>query len=262
MPNSSATGAKALDRRSASVSSAQTKAVRRKSCPRTASSNCWCSTMSQPCWNRNELTAWTMPGRSWQLSVRVYGWDTGASSALDDVERQPATGGLLVLVLHVRAGLAHRLDRLVEGDVVPAVAADGHAGGGDGLDRADGVALDARDLHQPADRVAGEAEVVLDADLGGVLHLLRRPTEDLGQPGGRHRAGRADLALAAHLGAGDRGVLLEQQPDRGRGQQEADHAVLGAGADEVAVVVEDRRHDPRGTVGGRGHHPPARGVLL
>src|SRR5215212_3601772 len=130
MPNWSATAWKSADRRSASASSAQTKAVRRNSWPRTASSNCWCSTMSQPCWNRNELTACTMPGRSEQLSVRVYGWDTGASSALDDVERQPAPGGLLVLVLHVRAGLSHGLDRLVQRDMVPAVPPHGHAGRG------------------------------------------------------------------------------------------------------------------------------------
>src|SRR5919205_4338430 len=193
MPNSSATEPKPADNRSTSVSWAHTNAVRRNSWPRTASSNCWCSTMSQPCSNRNELTACTIPGRSWQLSVRVKGWDTGASSALDDVEGQPATSGLLVLVLHVRTGLAHGLDRLVQGDVVPAVTAHGHAGGGDGLDRADSVALDARDLHQPADRVAGEAEVVLDADLGGVLHLLRRPADHLGEAGGGHGAGRADL---------------------------------------------------------------------
>src|SRR3954471_8234277 len=196
MPNSSATASKSADRRSLPVSCEQTNAVRRNNCPRTASSNCWCSTMSHPCSNRNELTACTMPGRSWQLSVRVNGWDTGASSALDDVERQPATGGLLVLVLHVCAGLTHRLDGLVQRDVVPAVPAHGHAGRGDGLDRADGVALDARDLHQPPDRVAREAEVVLDADLGGVLDLLRCPAEDLGEPGGRHGAGRAHLALA------------------------------------------------------------------
>src|SRR5919112_3521020 len=188
MANSSATAWKSPDRLSASVSSAQTNAVRRNSCPRMGSSNCWCSTMSQPCANRNELTAWTMPGRSGQLRVRVKGCDTGASSALDDVERQPATGGLLVLVLHVRAGLAHRLDGLVQRDVVPAVPAHGHPRRGDGLDRTHRVALDAGDLHEPADRVAGETEVVLDADLGGVLHLLRRPPDDLGEAGGGHGA--------------------------------------------------------------------------
>src|SRR4051794_41057121 len=195
MPNASATGRNSADSRSASISSAQTNAVRRNNCPRTASSNCWCSTMSQPRSNRKELTACTMPGRSWQQSVRVNGWDTGASSALDDVERQPTAGGLLVLVLHVRTGLAHGLDRLVQRDVVPTVPPHRHAGGGDGLDRADGVALDARDLHEPPDRVAGEAQVVLDADLRGVLHLLRRPAEHLGQAGRGHRAGRAHLPL-------------------------------------------------------------------
>ena len=41
------------------------------------------------------------------------------------------------------------------------------------LTDADRVALDARDLHQAADRVAGQAEVVLHADLGGVLDLRR-----------------------------------------------------------------------------------------
>src|SRR5918998_953652 len=173
MPNSSATARKSADRRSVSVSCEQTNEVRRNNCPRTASSNCWCSTMSQPCSNRNAVTACTMPGRSWQLSVRVNVWDTGASSALDDVEGQPAAGGLLVLVLHVRTGLAHGLDRLVQGHVVAAVAADGHPCGGDRLDGADRVALDAGDLHQAADRVAGQAEVVLDADLRCVLHLFR-----------------------------------------------------------------------------------------
>jgi ABC-2 type transport system ATP-binding protein len=35
---------------------------------------------------------------------------------------------------------------------MPAISSDGHAGGGDRLDRADSVALDARNLHQPAER--------------------------------------------------------------------------------------------------------------
>jgi hypothetical protein len=59
------------------------------------------------------------------------------------------------------------------------------ARGVDGLDRAHGVALDARHLHQAADRIAGEAEVVLHADLGGVLDLLRGAAQDLAR--GRRR---------------------------------------------------------------------------
>lgn len=52
------------------------------------------------------------------------------------------------------------------------LAAQGLAGGVDGLHRAHGIELDARHLDQPADRVAGQA-VVLHANLSGVLHLLR-----------------------------------------------------------------------------------------
>src|SRR5690606_18470579 len=100
-------------------------------------------------------------------------WIVARNSALDHVHRQAAAAGFLVLVLHVVAGLAHGLDDLVEGDLVGPVAAHGHAAGVDRLDRAHGVALDAGDLHQPADRVAGQAEVVLHADLGGVLDLAR-----------------------------------------------------------------------------------------
>src|SRR5690606_16350308 len=88
-----------------------------------------------------------------------------ARSALDDVDRKAPAGGFLVLVLHVAAGVAHGLDDLVQADLVFSVAAQGHARGIDGLDRAHGVALDARDLDQAPDRVAGEAEIVFHADL-------------------------------------------------------------------------------------------------
>src|SRR5690606_25568983 len=87
-------------------------------------------------------------------------------SAFDDVDGQAAARGFLVLVAHVAAGVAHGLDDLVEADLVLAVAAHRHARGVDCLHRPHGVAFDARDLHQAADRVAGQPEVVLHADLG------------------------------------------------------------------------------------------------
>src|SRR5690606_21132257 len=186
----------------------------------------------------------------------------GAPSALDDVDGQAAPGGLLVLVEHVAAGVAHGPDGLVQGDGVAAVAAQGDAGGGDGLDGADGVAPDAGDLDEAADRVAGEAGVVLDADLGGVLDLPGGAAEALGEARGGPGAGGAGLALAADLGAGDGGVLLEQHADRAGGQQEADDAVVVAAGDEAVVVVQDGRNDPGGAVGGGGDDAAARGVLL
>ena len=95
-----------------------------------------------------------------------------AASALDEIDRQPAERGLLVLRLHVGAGLAHGLDDAVERHAVRAVAVQRQPSGGDRLDRAEGVALDARDLDEPADRVAGQAEVCSMRDLGRVLDLL------------------------------------------------------------------------------------------
>jgi hypothetical protein len=88
----------------------------------------------------------------------------------------------------------------------------------------DGVALDAGDLHQPAHRVAGQAQVVFHADLGGVLHLCRRAAQHRAQRTGGHAAGHAHLALAADLGAADAGVFLVEQADGRGGEQEVDHA--------------------------------------
>ncbi len=82
-----------------------------------------------------------------------------------------------------------------------AVAAQRNACRVDRLDRAHGVALDARDLHQPAHRVAGETQVVLHADLGGVFHLVRRAAAHLGKTRRGHGTGHAHLALTAYVGA-------------------------------------------------------------
>src|SRR6185503_1369146 len=59
---------------------------------------------------------------------------------------QAAAGGLLVLRVHVPAGVAHRLDRLVEAHLVAAVAVDRQPGRVDRFHGGDRVPLDARDL--------------------------------------------------------------------------------------------------------------------
>src|SRR5690606_26845952 len=183
-------------------------------------------------------------------------------SALDDVDGEAAARGFLVLVAHVPAGVAHGLDDLVQRHLVLAVAAHGHAGGIDGLDRAHRVALDAGDLHRAADRVAGQAEVVLPADFGGVLDLAGAAAEGGHQAAGGHRAGHADLALATDLGAGDRGVLLVEDADGGGGEQEVEDALLAGAGAEAVVVMQHRRDDAGGAIGGRGDDAAAGGVLL
>src|SRR5699024_7470298 len=65
------------------------------------------------------------------------------ASALDDVDGEAAERCLLVLRGHIRAGLAHRLDHLVEADSMLAVAPQRHPRGVDGLARRERIAFDA-----------------------------------------------------------------------------------------------------------------------
>ena len=130
------------------------------------------------------------------------------------------------------------------------------------LVRPEGVALDAGNLDEAADRVAGHAEMVLHRDLGRVRHLARAAAQHCGEPRRRHRGGRADLALAADLGARDRGAALDQPADRGRREQVVAAAGLAPVRAEIDDVAQDRRHDPGRPVGRGRDHAPARGVLL
>ena len=142
------------------------------------------------------------------------------------------------------------------------IAAQGHTHCVDGFDRAHGIALDAGHLHQAADRVARQAEVVFHADLGGVFDLGHAAAQHFAQRTGGHRAGHADFTLAANLGTGDRRVFLVQNPDRGGGEQKAHYAVFTRAGDKAHVVMQHRRHNPGRTVGGRGDHAPAVGVFF
>ena len=96
-----------------------------------------------------------------------------------------------------------------------------HKGGGD----AAGVALDAGDLHKPGDRVADEAEDVLDGDGTGLAAHLRRAAGKLNDRRCSHGAGAAALGLTAAAGAGEAGVVADDHAD-GRGGEEGHHAVV------------------------------------
>ncbi|MCY1178860.1 hypothetical protein D9M73_192330 [compost metagenome] len=100
------------------------------------------------------------------------------------------------------------------------------------------------------------------ADFGGVFHLLHGAAHHFAQRPSGHRTGNADLALAAHFGAGDGGVFLVQDADGRGGEQKAHHPVLAGTGDEAHVVVKDCRDDARCTIGRGGDHTPAAGVFL
>ena len=93
-------------------------------------------------------------------------------------------------------GVVHR-GAVVQADPMGPVAVHGQGGRVDGFHRGHGVTLDARDLNEPADGIAGESQVVLDGDLRGILDLGRSAAEQRRQSGGGHRASRPHLALAA-----------------------------------------------------------------
>src|SRR5437588_73156 len=143
-----------------------------------------------------------------------------------------------------------------------AIAAKGKRRGVDGLHGAHGIALDARNLHQAGDRIAAHAQMMLDADLSGILDLRVAAAERGGKSRRGHRTGDANLALATDLGARQGRVALAQAANRGRSQEEADNALFVGFLVELTIVANDRRDDSRGTVGRRGHYSAPGGVLL
>ena len=102
------------------------------------------------------------------------------------IDRKAAERGLLVFMRHVAAGLSHRDDDRIEAHAMGAVATQGERSRVDRLHGAEGVALDTGDLHEAADGIAGEAEVVLHSYLCGLEALLYGAAERLGEGCGGH----------------------------------------------------------------------------
>ncbi len=174
---------------------------------------------------------------------------------------QSAFAGFPEAVVQVDACLLHGpADHIVAyvsgaGEEVAQVA------GVHGPDGGDGVAFDAGDLHQAADGVAGETQVMLHGDLCGILHLVQILLVQLGQGGGGHRAGGADLGLAAAFCAGNGGVGLGQvADDAGGGKSAADLFVAEALGD--LGIFQHGGKDAAGTAGGGGDHGAVVRVLL
>src|SRR5262249_48293237 len=143
-----------------------------------ASSGCELRTITMP--RASSLCRGSRPTISTEFSLpHIAG--KRSRSALDDVHGEPTACSLFVLAAHVGPGPPHRLDHLVERDLVRTVPLKGEARGVDRLHRAHRVALDARHLHEAADRIAGQPEVVLHADLGGILDLGRCTAHHLGE---------------------------------------------------------------------------------
>ena len=127
--------------------------------------------------------------------------------------------------------------------------------------RRNGVAFDAGDLHQSADGVARQSEVVFEPHLGGILDLRRGAAEELAGRSRSHGAGDAHLALTPYLGARDGGVRLgdvAEEPRRGQRPQDADAQEVARGGQ----VVEHRRNDAARAARRSRDNRTAGGILL
>ena len=164
--------------------------------------------------------------------------------------------------MHVRPGITHGADHPVERDEVLAIPPQRHLHSVDRFHRSNRVALDARHLHQAADRVAGQPKVMLQGNLGGIFQLRRRSAQHLGKAGSGHRTGRTYLALATNLGPGNRRILLAQDTDRRCRQQEVHHVRVARPRVELHVVMQHRRDDAGSTIGRCCDHAPAGGILF
>ena len=159
------------------------------------------------------------------------------------------------------AGELHGADHLVEADDVAAVGHHGVDVDVEGAEGGHGVALDAGYLHEAAQRVARQAQVVLHGHLGSVFYLLGAAAEELVAGHGCHHAGAAHLGLAARLGTADGGVGLDdvgEEARRGHGTQ----YLAVAEAVVLLQVVEHGGQHAAGAAGGGGDDAAAAGVLL
>jgi len=103
--------------------------------------------------------------------------------------------------------------------------------------------------------------MVFQVDGGGGLRDRERRPGGVGDHGGGHGRGHADLALAPDLGPGHARVVLAEEPDQGGGKQPLAHGLPGK-MEMVLHDVDQGGHGAGRTEGRGGHGQPAGGVAF
>lgn len=96
----------------------------------------------------------------------------------------------------------HNLHHFVERYLVCPVSQHGIRIGIHGTGGSIGIALDAGDLHQTANRVAGQSQMVFQSHFGCIFDLCRCASEQLGCGSGRHGTSYAHFSLASYFSTG------------------------------------------------------------
>ena len=144
-----------------------------------------------------------------------------------------------------------------------AVAVQRQRGGGDRLDGAEGVALDAGDLHQAADRIAGHAEVMLHARSPPRSRSARwsRRAPRTGPPPPSTQATPTSPWQPTSAPEIEAFILNSAPIAAAVSRNVAQPSGVAPGA-MVAVIAQHGGHDAGRAVGRRGDDAAAGGVLL
>ena len=174
---------------------------------------------------------------------------------------QAAFTGFFVLVAQVQAGFIHGLDHDIKADASGTVQEVSQVTSVHSTHSSNGISFDAGDLHQTADGVAGQTQVMLHSHFSGILHLLQTQTVQLSQCSSSHGTSRANLSLAAALGAGNGGIVLDQCADDTSGGQTAEDLIVGQVAG-LLHIAQNCRQNTAGTTGGCSDDNAVVGILL
>ena len=160
---------------------------------------------------------------------------------------EAAFGGFLVDAGHLFADLAQRADHLVERNDA-ADSAQRHGGGAKGVEGIEAVAHHAGGLDVTADRIADQAECILERGCGRLHDLLRRSAVELAESRRRHRAGAADFRWASsgmqpEQPGHDRLIGSMPLPGRVKGTVQADPGGLRRSA-KSSRAAQPIRHAP------------------
>lgn len=124
------------------------------------------------------------------------------------------------------AGLFHNLHHFVERYLVCPVSQHGIRIGIHGTGGSIGIAFDAGDLHQTANRVAGQSQMVFQSHFGCIFDLCRCASEQLGCGSGRHGTSYAHFSLASYFSTGYGCIFLHDVSEKaGCGQSSEDTLV-------------------------------------
>ena len=95
---------------------------------------------------------------------------------------QGSRTGFLIFIAHITARFEHRLNRLIERNIVTAVARHGKPGRGNRLRSRHRVAFNTRNLDLTRHRVACEPQMMLNTDFRRVLDLVALPPITAARP--------------------------------------------------------------------------------